>query len=252
MADKKIPGIHNYCDRWCERCSFTSRCNVFENETSAPPGANDMSNKSFWDRLSLNFSKASVLLEQAAQRSGIDLNALATNVEEQQHKQKQIREESENHPLIQWSDHYSELTHAWLKSQPGMLDKLEELRDSLTLGTASSAEAKTQIALIKDCLAVVQWYETFIHVKLMRAVMGKMDDDGWEEENGFPRDFDGSAKIAIISMERSMQAWLKLFEFLPEQEDDFFKVLGLLEKMKTRAVEEFPKAMDFRRPGFDD
>jgi hypothetical protein len=26
-ADPKyIPGICNYCDRWCERCPFTSRC----------------------------------------------------------------------------------------------------------------------------------------------------------------------------------------------------------------------------------
>jgi predicted protein tyrosine phosphatase len=23
---KFIPGIYNYCDRWCERCPFTSRC----------------------------------------------------------------------------------------------------------------------------------------------------------------------------------------------------------------------------------
>ncbi len=21
-----IPGIYNYCDRWCERCPFTDRC----------------------------------------------------------------------------------------------------------------------------------------------------------------------------------------------------------------------------------
>jgi len=21
-----IPGIYNYCDRWCERCNFTSKC----------------------------------------------------------------------------------------------------------------------------------------------------------------------------------------------------------------------------------
>ena len=25
-----IPGIYNYCDRWCERCPFTSRCLNFE------------------------------------------------------------------------------------------------------------------------------------------------------------------------------------------------------------------------------
>ncbi|MDY6953748.1 MAG: hypothetical protein SWE60_19750 [Thermodesulfobacteriota bacterium] len=24
-----ISGIHNYCDRWCERCPLTSRCMNF-------------------------------------------------------------------------------------------------------------------------------------------------------------------------------------------------------------------------------
>jgi len=24
-----IPGIYNYCDRWCERCLYTDRCRVF-------------------------------------------------------------------------------------------------------------------------------------------------------------------------------------------------------------------------------
>jgi len=27
--DQFISGIYNYCDRWCERCSFTSRCMNF-------------------------------------------------------------------------------------------------------------------------------------------------------------------------------------------------------------------------------
>jgi hypothetical protein len=251
MADKKIPGIHNYCDRWCERCYFTTRCAVFENETTESE-ANEISNKSFWERLSLNFSKAQALLEQAAQRSGIDLNALATTIEDEQQKQKKIRQQSEQHPLSKLSERYSALTQEWLNAQPGMVEKLEELRDRLTLGAASMEEAKDQTELIKDCLAVIQWYDTFIYTKLMRAIMGKIDDDGWEEENGYPRDFDGSAKVAIIGMERSMQAWIKLFELLPEQEDVFFRILGLLEKMKNMTLEEFPKAMDFKRPGFDE
>ena len=24
-----IPGVFNYCDRWCERCPFSSRCRVY-------------------------------------------------------------------------------------------------------------------------------------------------------------------------------------------------------------------------------
>jgi len=27
--ERMIPGIYNYCDRWCERCAFSRRCRVF-------------------------------------------------------------------------------------------------------------------------------------------------------------------------------------------------------------------------------
>jgi hypothetical protein len=49
-----------------------------------------------------------------------------------------------------------------------------------------------------------------------------------------------------------MQAWIKLFDLLPDREDDFLEILALLEKMKTSIFVLFPKAMEFRRPGFDE
>ena len=61
-----IPGIHNYCDRWCERCSFTSRCNVFEQTSDLPPEALDIRNKVFWDHLSKNFQNMINMVEQMA------------------------------------------------------------------------------------------------------------------------------------------------------------------------------------------
>src|SRR5258706_8545567 len=30
--DRYIPGVYNYCDRWCERCRFQSRCRSFAME----------------------------------------------------------------------------------------------------------------------------------------------------------------------------------------------------------------------------
>ena len=36
MSDEKksyISGIYNYCDRWCERCRFTSNCYLFTTES---------------------------------------------------------------------------------------------------------------------------------------------------------------------------------------------------------------------------
>ena len=52
-----IFGIHNYCDRWCERCPKTARCSVFamtESENTDPQ-TRDAENEAFWDRLQETF-----------------------------------------------------------------------------------------------------------------------------------------------------------------------------------------------------
>ena len=42
-----ISGIYNYCDRWCERCQFTSRCLLYaqERESAGDTEANDIHNE---------------------------------------------------------------------------------------------------------------------------------------------------------------------------------------------------------------
>jgi hypothetical protein len=55
-----ISGIHNYCDRWCERCPFSSRCMVYAVEQADEdddPKSRDINNKKFWDRLQGSFSR---------------------------------------------------------------------------------------------------------------------------------------------------------------------------------------------------
>jgi hypothetical protein len=256
MGGQKIPGIYNYCDRWCERCAFTARCSVFENELDAPHVHHDLDNKAFWERLSENFSKAHDVLQQAAEHYNIDLKAIAQEANDINLKQKILRQESRDHPIGELSFQYSKRSMDWLKRQPGMLNKLEEMKQELTIGVESIEAGKEKIALIKDSLAIIKWYETFIHVKLMRALSGKVnaadDSFGELEDSLYGTDSDGSAKIALIGIERSMSAWIKLFELLPQYEDEFLTVLGLLDKLKKLALEEFPNAMNFRRPGFDD
>ena len=48
VQDGFIVGIYNYCDRWCETCSFTSRCRVFadraELEAQSDPQLSDVVN----------------------------------------------------------------------------------------------------------------------------------------------------------------------------------------------------------------
>jgi hypothetical protein len=252
MAEGNISGIFNYCDRWCERCTFTSRCAVYEDESELPVEELDMKNKAFWDRLGQNFMKAKDLLQKVAEESGVDLEAVQVEMQEKERRKERIKHESREHPLSQLTFKYSAIGREWLKTQPGMLDRLDALKTELTLGVESQEGARQQTVIIKDSLAVIQWYLAFIHVKLVRALMGKLSTEAPDHEETYPRDYDGSAKIALIAIDRSIQAWSQLFEILPENEDDFFKILSMLQKIKAMTVEEFPNALAFVRPGFDE
>jgi hypothetical protein len=250
---KAIPGIHNYCDRWCERCYFTSRCNVFENTRDSNPEEQDIHNKAFWERISNQFNEAIQLLYKAAADQGFDLLAIpAEELKKAKRKEKQLQDKSEKHPLSNLSMDYAKAVMNWLKTTDNLKTKQDELLQHLSLGILPVEHAKEQVATIQDCLEIIQWYLHFIHVKLMRAITGKLGDDGWEEKNGFQNDYDGSAKIALIAVERSLQAWFALHQLIPPDEDKFFKIVGMLQKIKIQTEQEFPKAYQFIRPGFDE
>ncbi|MDQ2657303.1 MAG: hypothetical protein M3Y60_07765 [Bacteroidota bacterium] len=253
MKNQNIEGIHVYCDRWCERCTLTSRCAIYEDETNLSREELDRNNEVFWERIGLNLVKAESFLKKVAAGKGIDLEAELKDPEFEERYQRKLDlgAESRKHPLALLSLEYSKLGRDWLKTQPGMLDHLEALKEELLLGVESQEDAKKETAVIRDSLAVIQWYLVFIHVKLSRALMGRQNDYSWDEKGEFPRDYDGSAKIAIIAIDRSINAWSALFEILPDEEDHFYRVLGMLQKIRSMAVEEFPGAMSFVRPGFD-
>jgi hypothetical protein len=252
MAKRKIEGIYNYCDRWCERCTFTSRCAVYEDESDLTAEETDIKNKAFWESIGRNFIKAQKMLQKAAEQHGVELDTVSKEAEESLRKKEELKKKSRQHPMALLSLQYSEIGREWLKTQPGMLDRLENLKTELNLGVESTDGAKRETGTIRDSLAVIQWYLFFIHVKLSRAMMAKLSSVEWNDDDLYQRDYDGSAKVALIAIERSMHAWSSLFEILPENEDDFLKILSMLEKIKSMAIEEFPGATAFVRPGFDE
>lgn len=252
MNNEKIDGIHVYCDRWCERCTLTSRCVIYEDESDIPHEERDVSNQAFWKKLEENFSKAREILLRVAAEAGVDLESGNDEVDDNYRRKEALQIESRRHPLALLSLEYARIGHEWLKTQPGMLDRLEDLKQELILGMENEQGAKRQTFLIRESLAVIQWYLHFIHIKLSRALMGKLSAVEWQDEERYQRDYDGSAKIALIAIDRSIQAWSEIFNMLPHEEDHFLKVLSMLENIRIMTVNEFPDAMSFVRPGFDD
>jgi len=73
-----------------------------------------------------------------------------------------------------------------------------------------------------------------------------------EEVKAFPKDSEGSAKIALIAMDRSIAAWSGLRTALGADEaDDVLDRLAQLAAIRRETEKLFPKARAFKRPGFD-
>ena len=73
-----------------------------------------------------------------------------------------------------------------------------------------------------------------------------------EEELELPKDSDGSAKVALIGIDRSIAGWRMMQLSLPDGADSIVPLILQLEMLRTRLETAFPEARDFIRPGFDE
>ena len=238
-----ISGIHNYCDRWCERCSFTSRCRVYAAEEADPdidPASRDISNAAFWQKIASILKEAQEMISAWAEENGVDLSpALLAEVGEQQDK---LREEAENHPLARAAEEYALTVNQWFES----FEQMEVFSD-----TSAAPDENGPDDDINDYVEVIRWYQFFIPAKMIRGLLSRVDEDDYLDDAD-SRDSDGSVKAALIAMDRSIGAWKLVGEFCRESADSIQKFLLALEKLRLGAEEEFPLARDFIRPGFDE
>lgn len=250
-----ISGIYNYCDRWCERCAFTGRCLSFKMEHdrgkrgAAPGGPASAKQQDFWDDIARNFALALRLVEREARKHGIDLDSPDALVEaEREERQRRRLAAREGSALHRAATKYWKSARALLERlRPELAETDAALATEVRLGTGAPAATAAEIG---DALDVVQWYLFFIDVKLQRAVSSRVDTarDG---DDGFPSDADGSAKVALVAIDRSIGAWARLREHLGGEADAMLDLLVQLERLRRATEREFPRARAFKRPGFD-
>lgn len=218
-----ISGIYNYCDRWCERCPLTSRCLVYatEQEDNDSPQNRDLRNEAFWRKLSVIFQETRELIADWAHQAGVDFN---TTLEDEDGRPKRKRQLVDNHPLTKAGKKYANAATDWFRE----------------------FDQTVEVSELEDAREVIQWYQYQIAVKTMRALSGlreELDED--------PKDSDGSAKVALIGIDRSIAAWRMMQLSLPDRVESIVPLILQLERLRLRLEKSFPQARDFIRPGFD-
>jgi hypothetical protein len=231
-----IPGVYNYCDRWCERCPLTSRCLNFSisEEKFSDPESHDVRNEAFWNKLSSILGETLDLLRESAKKWGIELETLDTMDDIETIKANEVA--AENHLLCRVARRYSEWVEDWFSEKE-------------TLFFETAAAAREGVSL-EETLEVIRWYQYFVCAKLMRAVRGKVE----EEEEGsdeFPSDSDGSAKIALIAIDRSIAAWAAIHQYITGSDEGVIDIIAFLDSLRQAVEKAFPNARSFMRPGFD-
>lgn len=272
MNRKYIAGIHNYCDRWCERCPFQHRCSVFADEAMLSLEEKDINSEKFWERLSDNFKKTLEMLEKMAAELGLDFEQISEEAAADSAKRDaaqtgepgatETADESEFEGVDPEKRRLFERIDRKTKRYSKQVDRFFDLNQDYFQEKQDELETRIQLELpideaglvsLKDAFEVIRWYQYFIAAKAHRSMSGyELEDTDEEWYDPIQNDANGSAKIALLAIRASMGSWEVVRRHFPEKTDELLDIFVLLRKTENELLAVFPKAMEFTRPGFDE
>lgn len=235
MAPDRIDFISAYCDRWCERCAFTDRCSSFAVHIAQGMCDGDIAaaiELAIGAPQSVDGDPPPTAGERMLKELG-DFTFSDQEMEEHRKAEQARRKRLDATTVAKMADVYSTRAADWLR------DRCEALH-------AGADPA------LRNALDIVGWDVWLVGAKLHRALHGRDESRTGEMPDDHPvqNDWNGSAKVALISVERSESAWRTITQVTGDQAASVFADgLGHLRRALAR---EFPDAMAFVRPGFDD
>ena len=237
-----IPGIFNYCDRWCERCPFTNRCRLVADELEyyKETGNNPYDPEELVTYISHQFDKALEMLKDAMQKHGIDPNDIEPTEEELAQQQAE-KEKAREHPMVLLSMTYFDSSGDFMKAHPEWLETIDE--------EMVEEPARAVPFSVSDALDTINWYHGMVPAKANRVIHNDIDP-GFDDP--IQNDKNGSAKVLSICLKNSIGAWSHIMEHTPSLEDECITHLAMLQKILKMLDKEAPDYPQFIRPGFDD
>lgn len=245
-----IPSIHDYCDRWCERCPMTDRCKIFSPPPASPSDETRSAeyDQKIWEEVASSFGKTMELLKEEAEKHGMNWDDM---VEEA--KTIEIVQPTFNileTTTLQLAEKYRKEAMNWLNDEKNM-DRIKsfasQLAKNIEMGIEQSEKAFSRVEYSLDALF---WYVAMVESKVNRAVNGQYNEF-MDNENPLQSDANGSAKVAVLCIDNSMKAWEILRSEIPELEDEILDYLAMLSNLLRNMNNIFPNHDAFIRPGFD-
>ncbi|HSL89478.1 MAG TPA: hypothetical protein VK870_09260 [Ignavibacteriaceae bacterium] len=256
--NKLIPGIFNYCDRWCERCNYTDRCRLYQSEAERniqhilndeDPNDPEIVARDIKESL----EDAMAMLEAQMEIEGISKVDLE-DVEDEDSKyfiddigdeQGGVTESGKTirapHPVSLLADDFFKNVMAYFdKKKPAFYQNAE---DDEPVNNPIYEELK-----------ILMWYSPQIAVKtrMCAGSKAKIEDVNDEDEIEFETEMmNVNSRIAYTGIERCLTSLQKIYDVEINFQDDVLSMLSLIKKIKVDIAAGFPAVHTFKRPYFD-
>lgn len=245
-----IPGIYNYCDSWCERCTLTSRCRSYQLQQESgltEPTPNASLVEQLTEALNLTKQYIETLHKQASSyQLAVPSPAEQLTLEEAALNR---RHQTKDHPAAALATSYLKQTGSWLVHEKGLLERAgQQQLQAVQLGIRTEDEAMVQLNDLRNAYEQIRWYRTLIPVKT-KAALRAVDEPTDDEQ--LLAYYNGKAKLVLVSIDRSVAAWQTVMTYFPETTDTLLSVLSLLVQLNRQLETLFPCARTFKRPGLD-
>jgi hypothetical protein len=260
-----IPGVYNYCDRWCERCTLSSRCRVFQHRQAFEAA-----------------TAAGLTVEQALDKAESFVELMAGPqpvVPPSWERQRDAMIEAANRAAAREptpeecvrTERVERRRREWVKAHPLARSSRDYMHLVLDLIPALRSRAGSQAdSLAVAALDAIHHHAFLIRSKLQRALGGAWehvdpaardladrDEDAVgdfdEDEEFLLYDANGSAHVALRAIAESREAW-EVVAAHPAFASNgrATSMIQRLRDLESAIPALLPGALTFKRPGFDE
>lgn len=255
---KLIPGIFNFCDRWCERCDYRDRCRLFQTETERniqhilndeDPHDPEIVARDIKESL----EDALAMLEAQMEIEGVSKEDVE-NFEDEDAKDfiddfdDEKREVTESGKIIKKPHSLSLLADDFFKDVMAYFDKK---KSAFYQDTEDNEPVNDPIY---EELKILMWYSPQIAVKIRMCLASKAKLENMNDEDEIEFEIEMmnvNSRIAFTGMEKCLISLRKIYDTETDFQDDALSLRSLLKKMKDDFSREFPAVHTYKRPYFD-
>jgi len=258
---ENISGIFNYCDRWCEKCSYINRCLLFKQEAEREikhilwdedKNDPDLIAKDLADDFKETFAHINNFM--------CEKDEVFEEFEKDDYEDDFVDEDEDG--FFKEEIDKAERPSTFLENSENFLILLSEklfrdfykYYDHLRLKMPDDLEENNPQSVLRQYLDTLGWYTPQINVKIRMCYWNKHKLSKAKDPEIAEMDeemLNVSARIVFVGVENCINALKNLPQQKLESESEIVSLFTMIKQIKEMLINEFPMVLTYKRPYFD-